>query len=135
MNRQLAEVIKHWDYISPIVSEPRTKKQYELLLRQWEQLVELIGDDENHKLVGLLDVVGHFLEQYTQKQQLEEFKVVGVEVLKFLMDAHHLRQKDLPELGSQGVVSEILNGKRQLNARQIKQLAIRFQVSPSCFFN
>ena len=55
MNRQLSEVIKHWNYISPVVGEPKTKKQYELLLKQWEQLVELIGDDENHKLVVLLD--------------------------------------------------------------------------------
>jgi len=28
-----------------------------------------------------------------------------------------LKQKDLSELGTQGVVSEILNGKRELNTR------------------
>ena len=115
MNRQLSEVIKHWNYISPVVGEPKTKKQYELLLKQWEQLVELIGDDENHKLVGLLDVISHFLEQYNQKHQLTPSKATGLEVLKLLMEANQLRQQDLPELGSQGVVSEILSGKRQLN--------------------
>ncbi len=30
----------------------------------------------------------------------------------YLMEEHGLRQSDLPEIGSQGVVSEILNGKR-----------------------
>jgi len=34
---------------------------------------------------------------------------------------------------SQGVVSEILSGKRELNARQITHLAARFGVSPALF--
>ena len=54
-------------------------------------------------------------------------------VLKFLMQEHDLRQSDLPEIGSQGVVSEVLTGKRELNARQIKRLAKRFNVSPAVF--
>lgn len=133
MNRQLSEVIRHWGYISSIVSEPKTKKQYELLLKQWEQLLDLIGDDENHELVGLIDVVSHFLEQYNQKHQPASPKATGLEVLKLLMEANQLRQKDLPELGSQGIVSEILSGKRQLNVRQIKELAVRFKVTPATF--
>lgn len=133
MNRQLSEVIRHWGYISPIVSEPKTKKQYELLLKQWEQLLDLIGDDENHELVGLIDVVSHFLEQYNQKHQPGSPKATGLEVLKLLMAANQLRQQDLPELGSQGIVSEILSGKRQLNVRQIKELAVRFKVTPATF--
>ena len=133
MNSKLNEVIKHWSYISPIVGEPKSKRQYYALLKQWEELVELIGDDENHKLVGLLEVISHFLEQYNQRDQDPIPKVGGVEVLKLLMKANHLRQADLPELGSQGVVSEILSGKRRLNVRQIKGLATRFKVTPSSF--
>jgi HTH-type transcriptional regulator/antitoxin HigA len=49
------------------------------------------------------------------------------------MDEHNLRQSDLPEVGSQGVVSEILSGKRELNVRQIRALAARFGVSPAVF--
>ena len=49
------------------------------------------------------------------------------------MEEHSLSQSDLPEIGSQGVVSEILNGKRKLNVRQIQGLAKRFQVSPATF--
>jgi len=40
-----------------------------------------------------------------------------------------LRQSDLPEVGSQGVVSEVLAGKRKPNARQVKALAQRFRVA------
>jgi HTH-type transcriptional regulator/antitoxin HigA len=49
------------------------------------------------------------------------------------MSEHDLRQTDLPEIGSQGVVSEVLTGKRELNTRQIKRLAKRFNVSPAVF--
>ena len=50
------------------------------------------------------------------------------------MDQHGLRQGDLPEIGSQGVVSEVLNGKRALNPTQLRRLSERFQVSPAAFF-
>jgi HTH-type transcriptional regulator/antitoxin HigA len=50
------------------------------------------------------------------------------------MAEHDLTQTDLPEVGSQGVVSEVLHGKRELNVRQIRALAERFHVSPSVFF-
>lgn len=41
------------------------------------------------------------------------------------MATRDLRQSDLTEIGSQGVVSEVLTGKHELNARQIKRLAKR----------
>lgn len=49
------------------------------------------------------------------------------------MEEHGPAQSDLPEVGSQGVVSEVLSGKRELNVRQIRALAKRFHVSPAVF--
>ena len=57
----------------------------------------------------------------------------GADSLRFLMEEHELTQSDLPEVGSQGVVSEILGGKRALNVRQIRALSERFGVSPAVF--
>ena len=44
-----------------------------------------------------------------------------------------LKQGDLKEIGSQGVVSEILTGKRELNVRQVRALSERFGVSTATF--
>ena len=56
------------------------------------------------------------------------------EVLRFLLDQHGLKQSDLAaEIGGQSVVSDILNGKRAINARQAKALAARFGVSAVAF--
>ena len=60
-------------------------------------------------------------------------KARETELLQFLMEEHQLTQSDLPEVGSQRVVSEILGGKRELNVRQIRALSRRFGVSPSVF--
>jgi HTH-type transcriptional regulator/antitoxin HigA len=49
------------------------------------------------------------------------------------MDEHRLTQSDLPEVGSQGVVSEVLRGKQELSLRQVRILAQRFHVSPAVF--
>jgi HTH-type transcriptional regulator/antitoxin HigA len=55
-------------------------------------------------------------------------------VLRLLMDQHELRQVDLAGLfGSQSNVSEVLNSKREINARQARALAKRFGVSPAVF--
>ena len=57
----------------------------------------------------------------------------GLRTLKHLMQANGLTQSDLPEIGSQGVVSEILTGKRDLNVRHIRALAVRFKVAAAVF--
>jgi HTH-type transcriptional regulator/antitoxin HigA len=59
--------------------------------------------------------------------------VTSVQALKFLIEQHGINQCDLHEIGSQGVVSEILAGKRELNIRQVRALSERFGVSPATF--
>jgi len=59
----------------------------------------------------------------------------GIDALTFLMEQNGLNQSDFPEIGSQGVMSELLNGKRQLNINQIKKLSKRFHVSPATFID
>ena len=58
-----------------------------------------------------------------------------LEVLRSLMDANNLRQKDLiPIFGSESIVSEVLHKKRDLNKTHIEKLSKRFRVSPAVFF-
>jgi HTH-type transcriptional regulator/antitoxin HigA len=58
-----------------------------------------------------------------------------LEVLRALMEANNLRQKDLvPIFGSEGIVSEVLHKKRDLNKAHIQKLSARFHLSPAVFF-
>ena len=83
-------------------------------------------------LMGLVDIVGDLIEDYeTDQHPLPETS--GVEALKFLIAQHGLKKGDLAEIGSQGVVSEILTGKRELNVRQVRALSARFGMSATTF--
>lgn len=114
--------------ISPIRDEAHYARMTEMLV----SLLEEAGGDERHPIMGLVDIVGDLIEDYeTEQHPVPEN--TGIEALKFLMEQHGLKQGDLEEIGSQGVVSEILTGKRELNVRQVRALSERFGVSTATF--
>jgi HTH-type transcriptional regulator/antitoxin HigA len=56
------------------------------------------------------------------------------EILQHIMEASGTRQKDLAGIiGSSGVVSEVVNGKRSISKVQSKRLADYFKVSADLF--
>jgi HTH-type transcriptional regulator/antitoxin HigA len=97
------------------------------------KLVDRIGDQENHPLMGLLDILTAFVHDY-EEWNVEIPDASPSVVLRFLMDQHGLRQADLArEFGSQSNVREVLNGKRKISARHARALAERLNVTPALF--
>jgi HTH-type transcriptional regulator/antitoxin HigA len=114
--------------ISPI----RDEGHYARMTKILESLLDEVGADESHPIMGLIDIVGDLIDDY--ESELHPLpQTNGVDALKFLMEQHDLKQTDLREIGSQGVVSEILTGKRELNLRQVRALSERFGVSSATF--
>ena len=114
--------------IAPI----RNAVHYRRMVAMLEALLDEAGSNEKHPAMGLVDIVGDLIEDYEAAHHpLPD--VTGVQALKFLMAQHGLKQSDLCEIGSQGVLSEILAGKRGLNIRQIRALSERFGVSAATF--
>ena len=111
----------------------RSEADYKRAVEILDQLLDEVGENERHPLYEFLAVLGTLIESY-EADHVEIPEATGKDVLRFLMEEHNLTQDDLPEVGSQGVVSEILQGKRELNTRQIKTLSKRFRVSPAVFF-
>jgi len=129
LNRDILQA--HWIAISPVFTI-RNEHEYELAVKRLNALLDEIGADETHPLYSLLDTLGTVMREYEERHYPMP-TCSGADMLRFLMDEHALTQSDLPEVGSQGVVSEILNAKRELNVRQIRALAERFHVSPAVF--
>ncbi len=132
MNAQLKEIAKVWPDIQNIFSVPHNEKDYKKLVNLLDSLIDEVGDDESHPLASLMETLGSLIETY-EAHELPEIEGNPIDTLKALMEEYGIRQSDLPEIGSQGVVSEIMSGKRQLNIRQIKVLGKRFNVSPVVF--
>jgi HTH-type transcriptional regulator/antitoxin HigA len=129
---EIEKVKNVWHDVKDILSVPHTDKQYKKLVKVLDELIDEVGNDEKHQLAPLLETVGNLIEEYENDHFIQP-NSEPIEVLKYLMQENNLTQKDLNILGSQGVVSEILNGKRELNVRQIKALAEKFKISPSAF--
>ena len=110
----------------------RSKAEYDRAVAALDALIDEIGEDEAHPLADLAEALSVFVEAY-DKVNYPTPVPAPREMLRFLMDQHDLSQSGLPEIGSQGVVSEILSGKRRLNVKQISKLARRFKVAPGVF--
>ena len=109
-----------------------TKAEYDRVITVLDGILDEIGEQETHPLADLAETLALSIEAY-EDTHVAIPDASGSEILRSLMEEHELAQSDLPEIGSQGVVSEILSGKRDLNVRQIAQLAARFGVSPALF--
>ena len=125
------ELQTHWKNIAPLLTI-HNEREYNAAVKRLNELLDEIGDNEKHPLYSFLDTLGTLIHAY-EEEHYPIPDVAGTEVLRFLMEEHGLTQSDFPEVGSQGVVSEILNGKRELNVRQIRSLAQRFGVSSAVF--
>jgi len=132
LSLELKNIKKIWPSVSKILAVPHSKKEYLNLCKRLDELIDEVGNDEKHPLASLMETIGLLISKY-EEENYPVKKSNGITVLKELMVEHNLKQTDLKEIGSQGVVSEILNGKRELNIRQIKLLSERFSVSPSVF--
>ena len=111
----------------------RNEREYDAAVAQLNHLVDEVGDNSKDSRYRFVDTLSVLIEAYDEEHHKIP-DVSGVEMLKFLMAQHGLSQGDLPEVGSQGVVSEILRGKRELNVRQIQALARRFHLPAGAFF-
>ena len=132
MSVLIKRAAEHWEFVSPVLRKPKNEDDYDMLVRALDELLEMTGDDETHPLMSLVDILGDWIEEWDNKHHPMP-KPSGADVLGYLMREHGLTQSDLPGVGTQSVVSEILSGKRQLNLRQIRWLAERFGVSVETF--
>lgn len=120
-----------WTNIAPLLSI-RNEREYNAAVKRLRELLDEVGSNEKHPLYSFLDTLATLIHAY-EEEHYPVPESTGADMLRFLMQEHGLTQSDLPEVGSQGVVSEILNGKRELNVRQIRALAERFGVSTAVF--
>ena len=110
----------------------RTEAEYDKAVEVLNQLLDAGAANEEHVLADLAHTLGALISEYDDVHYPVQ-NISPLAMLRFLMEQNHLTQSSLPEIGTQGVVSEVMSGKRELNVRQIKALSERFHVPPSAF--
>lgn len=132
MSVLVKKAAEHWEYVAPLLRKPKNEEDYDLLVLALDELLEMTKLDESHPLMSLVDIIGDWIAEWDhQHHPMREAS--GVEVLGYMMREHGLTQSDLPGVGPQSVVSEILSGRRHLNLRQIRWLAEHFKVPVDVF--
>lgn len=109
-----------------------TKTAYEAAVEHLNQLLDAGGANQAHPLAGLVEALGELIQTY-EKRQAPMPEAEPREVLRYLMAEHGLRQTDLAGIASQGTISDILCGRREISKALAKKLAARFRVSAAVF--
>jgi len=125
--------VGYGDLLSEIQPEVvRGEEQNQTYIQRLETLTSRqVVSPAEAKLIALLTLL---VEQYEERHYPVP-EAGPLDIIRHLMEANNLRQKDLADVfGTESIVSDVLNGKRDLAKEHIRRLSARFHVSPAVFF-
>jgi len=134
---EATKLAHHINQQLPILSEIGSEVEHEQALELMEQLLE--DYDNNLLLIEALsssisryeDNAPEFVEFNNQQAHMDP----AVTTLKVLMEQYKLNTTDFEnEIGKKSMVSQVLNGKKDLTKKHITKLSKRFGISPALFF-
>lgn len=114
-------------FLKPIRSDDDYRKMVALA----NELADHIEGEEG-PLADLFGVVTDLIEVW-ESHHPDLPKAEPKDVLRYLLEAHGLKQKDLADIASPTVISDILAGRRAISKSVAKALAERFGTDVSAF--
>ena len=106
--------------------------EYDQMVALMNSLLDVVGENEDHTLAGLLELVGDVVSKYEKGHYAIE-PATPHDSLRLLIEARGLNQKDLDTIVPQSNLSAILSGKRKISATLAGKLGKFFGVSPALF--
>jgi HTH-type transcriptional regulator/antitoxin HigA len=97
-----------------------------------DALSDEVGDDESHPLFSMLELTMELI-QHWEEEHVVIPDAEPKEVLRFLLEENNLKQKDLSDIASPTLISDILAGRRKISRVLAKSLSTRFHVNVSAF--
>lgn len=136
INHQRAQALdKRCQVTSTVVSSGplRNDADHDAAVTLLHVLLDADAGEACHVLADRAAALGESIGKYdAQHHPLPG--ATAAKVLRFLLTKHDLKRIDLAaEIVSQGVVSEVLHGKRMLNLRPVRALAQRSHVPVAAF--
>lgn len=124
-------------------------KYKELLINYQPKIIR--NEEENEKALAIVEELMHRSNRTPEENELYELLIILIEkfeqkhyspgqastphsMLLFLMEQKEIKQSELVGvIGSKRIVSEVVNGKREISKAQAKALGDFFQVDFSLF--
>ena len=110
----------------------QTEADFERIATLMNALLDDVGDDEDHPLSGLLELISDLIYRYEQTHHAIE-AAAPKDVLRFLIESRGLKQDDLSAIVPQSNLSAILAGKRKISAVLAGKLGKYFGISAAVF--
>jgi HTH-type transcriptional regulator/antitoxin HigA len=109
----------------------RTDEDNARALRRIDELMR--RDDLSAAELEIVDLLSLLVERY-EEQRYTGKAATPLEIVRELMAANGVTQSEIAELiGSKGVASEMLSGKREISKGQALKLSERFHVTAAVF--
>jgi len=70
-NPEMEKVFAAWPQVEPAIHVPHTDREYRELVELLDRLVDEVGEQENHPLASLMDVVRVLIEKYEDENVAE----------------------------------------------------------------
>ena len=61
---QIDRTKQAWPSFSEVLRVPHSEKEYKSLVKLLDSLIDEVGEDEDHPLASLMEVVGVLIEKY-----------------------------------------------------------------------
>lgn len=120
----------HFLMLAPVTSEEQNALYTDKLL-ELEMRDDLTAEEQKYA-----NNLATLIEKY-ETEKYPDANVSPEDIIRELMEANGLRQRDLSDLiggGHESAVSRILSGRQPLSRINIERLSQRFRVSPAVFF-
>ena len=110
----------------------RNNADFERVHALANDLSDEVGDDESHPLFSLFEIAMELIEKWEDEHVVIP-DTEPKEVLRYLLEENNLKQKDLSDIASPTLISDILAGRREISRTLAKSLSTRFNVNVSAF--
>ena len=64
LDAKLEKATDAWETVSKILYIPHTDKEYREAVRLLDNLIDTLGEDEDHPLASLMQILGLLIEKY-----------------------------------------------------------------------
>jgi HTH-type transcriptional regulator / antitoxin HigA len=130
------DVRKYGHLLAETLPRPiETEAEYERAL----EIINRLMSKPERDLTLEEDILLELLSQLVERYEEHNYPIPDAPphaIIQFLMEDRGLQHKDLmPVLGSRGVTSEVIHGKRKPSKTQVKALAAFFNLPPELFIS
>lgn len=130
----IPELTKAWSalQVHALLRPIRNDADFQRVHALADDLSDEVGDDESHPLFSLFEITMDLIQRWEDKH-VNIPDMEPKEILRFLLEQNNLKQKDLSDIASPTLISDILAGRRDISRFLAKSLAARFNINASAF--